>query len=160
MSDLSRPKAAPSPSKSGEYLLVWNDTVRPRRLAMGVGIGVLCALVGLYGGQALAGVLPIGPELVDVLPLLTGIVACLAAGIVTAVLFRPARVVTEETHGFDQIADEVDDMASEPRGLGTLEDASALSRSELEEAGLTEVFRAAETKDAEKKAALNKEAGL
>lgn len=155
MSDLSRPKTEPAPEKPGEYLLVWNDTVRPRRLVAGVGIGVLCGLAGLYGGEALAGLLPLAPEMLDVLPLLTGIVGCLVAGVLTALFFRPSRVVTEETHGFEQIADEVDEMAREPRGLGTLEDATAQSRAELEEAGLTEVFRAAE-----KKAAATKEAGL
>ncbi|GAB3059363.1 hypothetical protein [Sediminivirga luteola] len=146
------PGTAPVPGPSGEtkgqYLFVWNDTVRGNRLVIGVVIGIVCALVGLYGGRALIGLFISEEELIDVWSLVTGIVGCVVAGFITAIAFRPARVVSEDAHESGRIAAAVEEMAAEPQGLGTLEEASELSRREIEEAGLTEVFREAEARAA------------
>ena len=141
------PQAQPEPA--GEYLFVWGDTVVGRRLLIGVGIAVLGALAGLYGGQAVFTALLADAKLVHVWSLITGILGSVAAGIVTGLLFRPARTVTQDATGAARSAAVVQEMAASPQGLGTLEQASPLSRRELDEAGLTPVFEEAQRTERE-----------
>lgn len=145
MSRTSAGDAVPVTEEQGEYLLVWGDTVRGRRLLVGVVVGVACGLIGLYGGGWIVDAMGVADHLIDVWALIAGILGCLAAGVITARLFSPARVIGEDAHESGSIAAAIGGLGEGGRGLGTLEDASALSRSELEAAGLTEEFRAAES---------------
>ncbi|MGO1398983.1 MAG: hypothetical protein ACTHYJ_10225 [Brevibacterium yomogidense] len=144
MSRASERDSVPAAEEQGEYLFVWGDTVRGRRLLVGVIVGVACGLIGLYGGGWLVDVIGVADHLVDVWALITGILGCLAAGVITARLFSPARVISDDAHESGSIAAAIEELSEGRRGLGTLEDASALSRSELEAAGLTDEFRNAE----------------
>ncbi|WP_051297963.1 hypothetical protein [Brevibacterium album] len=129
---------------AGQYLSVWGDTVRGRRLLIGVITGVVCGLAGLYGGQALFAALGLTPDMAEVWSLITGIAGCVVAGVITARITSPARVVSDDAHDSAMLAATIRELGAEGRGLGRLEDASALSRSEIEAAGLTGEFREAE----------------
>lgn len=75
--------SAESQEDTGGYLLVWNDTVRPKTLLAGVLCGIIGALIGLYGGRALFGLFVDNPDLVHVWSLATALVGCLGAGLST-----------------------------------------------------------------------------
>lgn len=119
---------------------MWGDTVIGVRLAIGVVTGVVCALVGLYGGRALIGTVVSDTELVEAWSLVTGLVGCVIAGVILSWLFPPARRVTEDSHDASRVQEAVDEIAGQPLGIGDLKDASTKSRVELTEAGLTEWF--------------------
>ncbi|GAA2094711.1 hypothetical protein [Brevibacterium salitolerans] len=141
---MSRASGKTADAGEGEYLSVWGDTVRGRRLLAGVLTGVVCGLVGLYGGRALFDAMSLGEDMAEVWSLITGIGGCLVAGVITARVTSPSRIVSDDAHESGRIAETIAQMGAEGRGLGTLEDASELSRSELEAAGLTQEFRDAE----------------
>lgn len=124
-----------------EYLLVWNDTVRPKKLLAGVALGIIGALVGLYGGRFLFGLFVDNPDLVHVWSLATALVGCLGAGFATALIAKPAREIVETPDEAGRIEGVLSELASSPKGLGSLDDASELSRRELEQSGLTGAFR-------------------
>lgn len=150
MSRASEGDSVPTAEEQEEYLFVWGDTVRGRRLLVGVFVGVVCGLIGLYGGGWIVDTIGVADHLVDVWALILGILGCLVAGVITAKLFSPARVISGDAHESGSIAAAIDELGEGSRGLGTLEDASALSRSELEAAGLTDEFRAAEAAAAQR----------
>lgn len=135
-----------TPGASGEYLEVWNDTVRGKSLVLAVICGIAGAVVGLYGGRWLVGLIVADKSLVQVWSLVTGLICCVLAAVVVGFITKPARVVTEDVHDSARIEDTVDELAADAQGLGTLEQASALSRAELAEAALTDVFRAGEAR--------------
>ena len=146
MSRVPAGTAAETAQQQGEYLHVWGDTVRGRRLLVGVVVGVACGLLGLYGGRWVVGAVGVEEHLVDVWSLITGILGCLLAGVITAKFTSPARIISEDAHESGVLAQAIDELAEGPRGLGALEDASELSRRELEAAGLTDAFRDAEAR--------------
>ncbi|ALA67014.1 hypothetical protein [Corynebacterium lactis] len=132
-------KTSPENAPHG-YLFVWGDTVIGVRLAVGVIVGIVCALVGLYGGRALIGAFVADPELAKAWSLVTGLVGCVFAGVVLSWLFPPARRVTEDSHDVTRVQQAVAEIADQPMGLGDLQEASKQSRAELADAGLTEWF--------------------
>lgn len=132
--------SAASQGDPGGYLLVWNDTVRPKTLLAGVLCGIIGSLIGLYGGRALFGLFVDNPDLVHVWSLATALVGCLGAGFVTALIAKPAREIVETPDEAGRIENVVTELAADPKGLGSLDDASDMSRRELEQAGLTSVF--------------------
>jgi uncharacterized membrane protein YeaQ/YmgE (transglycosylase-associated protein family) len=134
--------------QQGEFLHVWGDTVRGNKLLIGVLVGIVCGLVGLYGGRAVVTAVGVEEHLVDVWSLITGILGCLAAGVITARISAPARIISEDAEDSGALAAAIDELGEGARGLGTLEDATDLSRAELEAAGLTEAFREAEARAA------------
>jgi uncharacterized membrane protein YeaQ/YmgE (transglycosylase-associated protein family) len=140
--------AAPAVEQQGEFLHVWGDTVRGNKLLIGVLVGIVCGLVGLYGGRAVVTAVGVEEHLVDVWSLITGILGCLAAGVITARISAPARIISEDAEDSGALAAAIDELGEGARGLGTLEDATDLSRAELEAAGLTEAFREAEARAA------------
>ena len=140
--------AAGAAEQQGEYLHVWGDTVRGNKLLIGVLVGIACGLVGLYGGRAVVTALGVEEQLVDVWSLITGILGCLAAGVITARVSSPARIISEDAEDSGALAAAIDDLGEGARGLGVLEEATDLSRAELEAAGLTEAFREAEARAA------------
>lgn len=141
--------AAETAEQQGEYLHVWGDTVRGQRLLVGVVVGVACGLLGLYGGRWVVDLLGVEEHLVDVWSLITGILGCLLAGVITAKFTSPARIISEDADESGALAQAIDELGEGPRGLGTLEDATDLSRRELEAAGLTDAFRDAESRAAQ-----------
>ena len=140
--------AAPAAEQQGEFLHVWGDTVRGNKLLIGVLVGIVCGIVGLYGGRAVVTALGVEEQLVDVWSLITGILGCLAAGVITARVSSPARIISEDAEDSGALAAAIDDLGEGARGLGVLEEATDLSRAELEAAGLTEAFREAEAREA------------
>ena len=123
-----------------EYMEVWGDTVRPRRLFIGLLIGIGAALTGLYGGRWIVGQFIADPTLIKTWSLVTGLLGCVVAAVVCARLFPPARQVTTDSQDTSRIEKVVQEMKEEARGLGELSDASDMSRRELNEAGLTPLF--------------------
>lgn len=149
MSRASEGDTVPTAEEQGEYLFVWGDTVRGRRLLVGVFVGVVCGLIGLYGGGWIVDTIGVADHLVDVWALILGILGCLAARVITAKFTSPARIISEDADESGGIATAIDELGEGPRGLGTLEEATDLSRRELEAAGLTDAFREAEDRAAQ-----------
>nr|WP_162933177.1 hypothetical protein [Corynebacterium lactis] len=122
------------------YLFVWGDTVVGARLAISVAVGIAFALIGLYGGRAAIAAFVADPDLAKAWSLVTGLIGCVIAGVVLSWLFPPARRVTEDSQDVSRVQEAVAEIEAQPLGLGDLKDASATSRQELAEAGLTEWF--------------------
>ena len=122
------------------YFDVWGDTVRLPILFKGVVVAITCALAGLYGGRALLALFINDPKLVEVLSLVTGLVACVLAGVITAKLSAPARIITEQSHDTEHMRQALAELASQPHGLGRFADASPKSQQEMRDAGLAKHF--------------------
>jgi uncharacterized membrane protein YeaQ/YmgE (transglycosylase-associated protein family) len=140
--------APDEPQTDGEYLFVWNDTVRGKKLLLGIVLGVAGAMIGLYGGKWLVGLFVADPALVKVWSLVTGLIGTVIGAVIVGFLVPPARIVSDHASDTSRVDETIDEMAADPQGLGTLAQASARSRHELAEAGLTAAFEAGQARAA------------
>jgi hypothetical protein len=76
--------------------------------------------------------------------MLIGLGGCVLAGLVSALLFRPKRVVVEHAVDESERMAVLAQLDEEWGGLGSLSDMSASAKSEMKELGLLELFAAYE----------------
>lgn len=132
---------ADSPGRSQHNLFeVWGDTVDGRHLSISIGIGAAISL-GLYGlaEWSLARLMS-NPQMAHAYAMLGGIVGCLLGGIVSAVLFKPKRVVKEEVVDEAFRTAVLANLTKQYGDLGRIEDVSPEVVEEMKELGLYDMF--------------------
>lgn len=120
--------------------MVWGDTVRLKPLICAVVVGVVCALVFLYGGTWVFAQIEPNPELHKAWSLVAGLVGCITAGVIVAWMFPPSREIAETANDASAIAAVIEDLSRTKKGIGELSQATDKSRAELEDSGLTSWF--------------------
>lgn len=142
----------PQPKPTGSPLVeVWGDTANPRHLACAIVIGGALSLAAFALASRILAELVRTPELARAYAMLAGLAGCVLAGFICACLFKPKRVVTEDT-GTDASSataaaareQALDRLAEESGGLGTMADLPAATVQELRELQLYELFAARE----------------
>lgn len=79
----------------GQLVEIWGDTVDVQHLAWAIVLGIGISLPAfLLATRVLASVVS-SPELARAYAMLAGLVGCVLAGVLCAVLFKPKRVVVE-----------------------------------------------------------------
>jgi len=142
----------PQPKPTGSPLVeVWGDTANPRHLACAIVIGGALSLAAFAIASRILAELVRTPELARAYAMLAGLAGCVLAGFICACLFKPKRVVTEDTatdagSGTAGAAREqaLDRLAEESGGLGTMADLPAATVQELRELQLYDLFAARE----------------
>lgn len=123
---------------------VWGDTVDLRHLAWSVVLGVAISVAAFEAGRRLLTSFVNDAAIVRADAMLVGLGGCVLAGVVSAVLFRPKRVVVEHAVDESERMAVLAQLAEEWGGIGSLSDLSASARAEMKELGLLELFRAYE----------------
>lgn len=119
---------------------VWGDTVDLKHLAWAVILGVSIGVAAFEAGQWLLASIVHDAAIVRADAMLVGLGGCLVAGVVSAVLFKPKRVVREHAVDESERIAVLDQLANEWGGIGALAELSASARAELEALGLLELF--------------------
>jgi hypothetical protein len=84
-------------SKSKSYVEVWGDTVVLKELFLASLIGIALTMIGYSMGlRYFSGVENLDEGLVKGYSLMTGIIGCILAAVISAILFKPKRVEQEE----------------------------------------------------------------
>lgn len=124
---------------------VWGDTADIWHLAWSIVIGGSVSLGGfLVATRILAGLVS-SPELARAYAMLAGLVGCLVAGVLCAVLFSPKREVIEGEPADPSWREEVlASLAMEPGGLGSIADLPPAAVQELKELQLYDLFASSE----------------
>ncbi|QQE09238.1 hypothetical protein IC580_16440 [Cupriavidus sp. ISTL7] len=129
---------------------VWGDTANPRHLACAIVIGGALSLAAFAIASRILTELVRTPELARAYAMLAGLAGCVLAGFICACLFKPKRVVTEDTSDASSATastareQALDRLAEESGGLGTMADLPAATVQELRELQLYELFAARE----------------
>lgn len=119
---------------------VWGDTVDLRHLTWSVMLGVAISVAAFEAGKAVLSSAVSDAAIVRAYAMLIGLGGCLVAGALSALLFRPKRIV------IDQIVDESDrlhvlkQLADEWGDIGSLADLPPSAEAELKELGLYDLF--------------------
>lgn len=127
---------------------VWGDTVDRSHLLMSIIIGALISLGTYYLAQhVLLGVVE-SRQMARAYAMLTGILGCLAGGLISAMLFKPKRKVVE--HMIDPTFRQqvLVELAAEHGTIGRLDELPHEVVVELRELGLYALFREAEAAEA------------
>jgi hypothetical protein len=132
---------------------VWGDTVDVGHLAWSICLGCGISLGAFKIGQRVFSSFVLEPEIAHVYTMLVGLAGCLTAGVICARLFKPKREVVEHATDPKQRARVLDQLASDPGGLGSIADLSLDTRAEMQELGLLELFAAYERSTVETPAA-------
>lgn len=74
---------------------VWGDTVDQRHLAWAIAIGIVVSLTGFLVANHVLAASVTRPELARAYAMLAGLAGCVLAGTISALLFKPKRVVVE-----------------------------------------------------------------
>ncbi|MCA1322854.1 hypothetical protein [Herbaspirillum sp. alder98] len=138
----SVPGAVDASGSGGGYNLfeVWGDTVDARHLGLSIGIGAAISL-GLYAlAEFSLRRLMDNAQMAHAYAMLGGIVGCLLGGIVSALLFKPKRVVQEEVADEAFRATVLADLTKQYGDLGRLEDVAPEVLAEMKELGLYDMF--------------------
>lgn len=123
---------------------VWGDTVDLRHLAWSIVLGVAISVGAFEAGKRLLASIVNDAAIVRADAMLIGLGGCVLAGLVSAVLFRPKRVVVEHAVDESDRTAVLAQLAEEWGGIGSLADMSASAKAELKELGLLELFAAYE----------------
>jgi hypothetical protein len=123
---------------------VWGDTVDLRHLAWAIVLGIAISVAAFELGKRLLLSVVSDAAIVRADAMLIGLGGCVVAGVVSAVLFRPKRVVVEQSVDESDRVAVLTQLAEEWGGIGSLSDLPASAKAELKELGLLELFVAYE----------------
>lgn len=123
---------------------VWGDTVDLRHLAWSVVLGITISVAAYEAGRAGLSSVVSDPARVRAYAMLIGLGGCLVAGALSAVLFRPKRVVVDHTVDQSARLHVLQQLGEEWGGIGSLSDLPVSAKAELKELGLYELFAAYE----------------
>lgn len=85
------------------YADVWGDTVKLDHLCWGIVIGVVLGITSYsLGFRYFSSHLTVQPELIKSYSLLMGIVGCIVSAVISAMLFKPKRVVQVDSTGWEE----------------------------------------------------------
>jgi len=130
--------------KKLEYYEVWGDTVDSSHLIISIIIGACVSLGTFYIAQhVLLGIVE-SAQMARAYAMLTGILGCLAGGVISAMLFKPKREVVEDMADATFRAAVLTELTAEHGTLGQLDELPAEVLAELRELALYDLFRDAE----------------
>ncbi|MCQ4310587.1 hypothetical protein NAV33_01540 [Pseudomonas stutzeri] len=127
-----------------ELYEVWGDTVDSRHLVMAIIIGACVSLATFYLAQHLLLGLVESPQMARAYAMLTGILGCLAGGVISAMLFKPKREVVKHMADPTFRQQVLADLTAEHGTLGRLDELPPEVVAELRELALYDLFREAE----------------
>ncbi|MCG6539740.1 hypothetical protein MCB86_06580 [Pseudomonas sp. KSR10] len=130
--------------KKPELYEVWGDTVNGSHLVISIIIGACVSLGTFYLAQHLLVGFVESTQMARAYAMLTGILGCLAGGVICAMLFRPKRDVVEGTVDPTFREAVLVELTAEHGTLGKLDDLPAEVVAELRELALYDLFRDAE----------------
>ncbi|QVJ03286.1 hypothetical protein KGD82_14830 [Nocardiopsis eucommiae] len=128
---------ATEPEEDGGRLLeIWGDTVDSRHTIWAIALGVGLTVPLYLGAELLFSRLVDDATVAGTYALLVGLVGCLLAGFVGALLFAPKRVVTEHAPTEESRRAAMDAVEADYGPLGDPSELSEPVRSELRALGL------------------------
>ncbi|MDF1706147.1 MAG: hypothetical protein P1U38_15365 [Aeromicrobium sp.] len=131
---------------------VWGDTVSEKHVKISVLLGAGLAVPSFLVAKSAFSAGMENQDLARTYAMLAGLAACLVAAVISARLFEPKRIVTEQTLDREQQVQAALDLARQPLGMGRLDELDDAGRDELRKLGLYEVFEEAERRlEAEKR---------
>lgn len=131
---------------------VWGDTVDLKHLTWAVILGVAISVGAFESGRVMLSSVVSDPAIARAYAMLIGLGGCIAAGALSAVLFRPKRIVVDQTVYESERVAVLTQLDEEWGGIGSLADLPASARAELEELGLLELFALYEASGGAKRA--------
>lgn len=123
---------------------VWGDTVDSRHLGYSILIGAVVSLGAFFIAQHFLLSWVASAQMARAYAMLVGILGCLGAGMISASLFKPKRIVVEHQADPAQRAQLLQELKEEFGDLGRLADLPAATLAELKEMDLYELFAAEE----------------
>ncbi|UHD45793.1 hypothetical protein LUX29_00580 [Aureimonas altamirensis] len=151
---------APVLRGNADFAQVWGDVVDLRDLRLAIPIGAAISLSAYLGAAALFAQFVDDPAMARAYGMLVGIVGCILAGAVCAVLFKPKRVVherMEDTAWHEQV---IDQLAAERGGIGRTSELSPATVAELKELGLYDLFAERSQREEREKAGAPAQGGM
>lgn len=122
---------------------VWGDTVNSRHLGASIALGILVPVPIYLISESIFVDTVSNPALGKSYALLAGLLGCLIAGTVAGRLFRPKRVLREQTE-IDETAQRaaLDEIIAESGAMGDPADLAPAVQKELRALGLHDIFAA------------------
>ncbi|MCF2572370.1 hypothetical protein [Brevibacterium sp. UCMA 11754] len=118
-----------------QLLEVWNDTVDSKHLigsiAIGIGVAVPAFLISDHFFTTTG-----DPELGHSYALLIGIVGCIIGAVISGILFKPKRVITESEADTRNRQEVIDEVVEEYGDLGDPRDLKPAVQEEIRALGL------------------------
>lgn len=130
--------------KKPELYEVWGDTVDSTHLIISIFIGACVSLGTFYLAQHLLLGIVESAQMARAYAMLTGILGCLAGGVISAMLFKPKREVVEDMADATFREAVLAELTAEHGTLGKLDELPAEVVAELRELALYDLFRDAE----------------
>lgn len=128
-------------TREAPYLEIWGDTVEPRHTLWAILIGLGISVPLYLGSETLLQHVGDDPEVASTYALLVGLAGCLLSGFVSALLFRPKRVVSELEAGGEGRRKAMDDIEAELGPLGDPGELPPVVQQELRTLGLYDDLR-------------------
>jgi len=125
---------------------VWGDTVDSRHMTWSIALGVGLAAPTFLIADRLFKASVDDKGLAHSYALLTGLVACLLAGLISGLLFKPKRVVNEKTISQASMRAALDETEAESGPLGDPSELDAAVQQELRSLGLYDVLASEHTR--------------
>jgi hypothetical protein len=119
---------------------VWGDTVDIRHLAWSVALGIGISLGAFFSANYFLALYVHDAAMTRAYAMLVGLAGCLIAGAVCAKLFKPKRVVVDQSSDTARREEVLDQLAAEAGGLGFVADLPLAATTEMKELGLYDVF--------------------
>jgi hypothetical protein len=119
---------------------VWGDTVDIRHLAWSVALGIGISLGAFFSANYFLALVVHDAAMTRAYAMLVGLAGCLIAGAVCARLFKPKRVVVDQSSDTARREEVLDQLAAEAGGLGFVADLPLPVVIEMKELGLYDVF--------------------
>ena len=119
---------------------VWGDTVDIRHLAWSVALGIGISLGAFFSANYFLALVVHDAAMTRAYAMLVGLAGCLITGAVCAKLFKPKRVVVEQSSDTARREEVLDQLAAEAGGLGFVADLPLPVVIEMKELGLYDVF--------------------
>jgi hypothetical protein len=138
------PTEPPDGPGQGLLLDIWGDTVSADHIVKALLISIAFAVGAFFTGHFIGESLVEESQIADAVSLLSGLLGCMAAGVVVAKFFKPKRILVEEVADSTSRAEAMATLAREPGGLGKVEDLDPAIAEEMRRLGLYDVFAEAE----------------
>jgi hypothetical protein len=127
-------------AQASHLVEVWGDTVDIRHLAWSVALGIGISLGAFFSANYFLALYVHDAAMTRAYAMLVGLAGCLIAGAVCAKLFKPKRVVVDQSSDTARREEVLDQLAAEAGGLGFVADLPLAATTEMKELGLYDVF--------------------
>ena len=127
-------------AQTSHLVEVWGDTVDIRHLAWSVALGIGISLGAFFSANYFLALYVHDAAMTRAYAMLVGLGGCLIAGAVCAKLFKPKRVVVDQSSDTARREEVLDQLAAEAGGLGFVADLPLAVATEMKELGLYDVF--------------------